>query len=110
MKCKLHHRVGIYKQTVTQAADGSPASTEALRTGGSDVRCRLMPISLMKRAVQGRIDHVVTHKVFFDPEITVEPFDRLYQLDTKYWFKVLTVKDSERNKRIHHISCEAVKL
>ena len=110
MKCTLHHRVSIYKQTVTQAADGSPSSTEALRTGGSDVRCRLMPISLMKRAVQGRIDHVVTHKVFFDAEITVEPFDRLYELATKYWYKVLTVQDVQRNARVHRLTCEAVKL
>lgn len=108
MRRLLTNRVTIQKQTITQAADASPAGSLATRK--ANVRCRIMPVSLQKRAVQGREGEVITHKVLFGPGEVIEFTDRLFELATNRTYKVMTVEKIQRVGREHHVTVEAVKL
>ena len=107
MRQFLHHKVTIYKQTITQSASGGPASSQAIRA--ADVRCRVMPIALSKRTIQGRLDEVITHRILFEKGTVVEPFDRLFHTSENLWYRVMTSDAVTRNRVPHHVIVEAVK-
>ena len=99
----LNRKGQVKRITVTQDAAGS--RTEALAVVGPVAKCRILPLSLNEREVQGREAVIGTHLIRFKKKVDVQEDDEIWEDQTSY--RVHTVTPRKRFNRIHHLSVEA---